>query len=266
MFQSFYTISFNIVVISILISVLILKKTPYQILSYVIGRLINNKKALLHFGALFLILYLNKLELKFESNLPSNDYTDVIHNIEGDIVYYIQQFFLNDQLTWILTFFYIIVFTSLMIASLIIYLYINDDKSFYSFIYAIMLNYSIAIPFFIFFPIYEVWYYDSTVQFLIPQVYPNFELEYRKLSGINNNFPSLHTAISSTIALIAFRSKSKAFAKLTIVSAGLIIFSTIYLGIHWISDLLAGLLLAVFVTYAGDNLYKYSLSENKLYE
>lgn len=248
MYQSFFTIMISVVLLSLLLPTLLLWRNPCRIIKETLQHLRQNKGMLLQLLVLFLILYFNKLELKFGESTINEDYTYIINNWEGNLVYYLQQIFLNDTLTAILTFFYIIVFPSLMIASVLLYLNINDYKSFYSFVYALILNYGLAIPFFLFLPIYEVWYYDSNIQFLIPQVYPAFEVEYRQLSGINNNFPSLHTAISLSMAIVAYHSESIRFSNLVIFSAGIIVFSTLYLGIHWIADLTAGGLLAIIAT------------------
>lgn len=248
MFQSLYTITFSVVGLSLLIPAIVLWKSPYSIVNNTLANLQKNRGMILQLFVLFLILYFNKMELKYGEATVTEDYTHIIHNWEGNLVYYLQQIFLNDHLTLILTFFYIIVFPALMIASMLLYLNIEDYKSFYSFVYALMLNYGLAIPFFLFLPIYEVWYYDSNIQFLIPQVYPSFESEYRQLSGINNNFPSLHTAISLSMAIVAYNSKSIRFSNLVIFSVSFIIFSTLFLGIHWLSDLAAGGLLAIIAT------------------
>jgi len=248
MFQSLYTITILVVTLSLLIPTLVLWRSPHRIINDTLVILRKNKGMLLQLLILFLILYFNKLELKFGEATVNEDYTHIVHSWEGNLVYYLQQIFANDTLTVILTFFYIIIFPALMIASVLLYLNIKDYKSFYSFVYALMLNYGLAIPFFLFLPIYEVWYYDSNILFLIPQVYPSFESEYRQLSGINNNFPSLHTAISLSMAIVAYHSESIKFSNLVIFSAGIIIFSTLYLGIHWLSDLAAGGLLAVIAT------------------
>lgn len=248
MFQSLYTITISVVVISLLIPALVLWRRPYKIINSTVVTLRKNKGMLLQLLILFLILYFNKMELKFGETRVSEDYTYIIHSFEGNLVYYLQQIFSNESLTFILTLFYVIIFPSLMIASMLLYLNIGDYKSYYNFVYALIINYGLAIPFFLFLPIYEVWYYDSNIQFLIPQVYPAFESEYRQLSGINNNFPSLHTAISLSMAIVAYKSKSLRFSNLVIFSVGFIIFSTLYLGIHWLLDLAAGGLLAIIAT------------------
>ena len=251
MFQSMNTIIVTITILVILLSSIVLReKNPYRLAANTFTNLFSSKKMLIQFLMLFLILYLNKMEQILEKHLIVGDFTPAIHQLEGNIVYYIQQFFLNDILTYLLTFFYIIFFPVMMVTSFVVYLN-EDHQLFYSIIYGLMLNYIIAIPFYLFFPIFEVWYFDHHVQFLIPQVFPTFDLEYRPLSGIDNNFPSLHTSISVTIAFIAMRSKNILFSRIMLTSSIIIVFSTLYLGIHWILDMIAGIFLALIASHTG---------------
>jgi len=77
------------------------------------------------------------------------------------------------------------------------------------------------------------------------EVYRSFEGEYRVFSGMNNCFPSLHTSLSLTMALLATLTPYKRLARVLQVSAGLIILSTLYLGIHWLTDVIGGVFTAV---------------------
>jgi len=251
MFHSIYIILLIVICLSIIIPSIILQKNPYSVIKTTLVQLLKDKKKLLHFLGLFLILYFNKIEQKISEQFSVSDYTSIIHDWEGNIVYYIQKLFLNGSLTYVLTFFYIIVFPTLMVSSIVVYLNRNDLRSFYSLVYALMLTYGIAIPFFMFFPVYEVWYFDPNVHFLIPDIYPRFEIEYRPMSGLNNNLPSLHTAISVSMALIALHSRDRNFGKLVFICSSIIVFSTIYLGIHWLADLSAGIILAVIASQTG---------------
>jgi len=264
MFHSMTTIIITVTILSILSASIILCKHPFYIIANTVEQLLSHKKMLLHFLALFMILLVNKFEQRIAKGLIKDDFTPAIHQWEGNIVYYLQHFFTNEILTYLLTFFYIIVFPTLMVTSFIIYLNINDSKSFYGFIYGLMLNYLIAIPFYLFFPVYEVWYFDSHIKFLIPEVFPNFETVYRPLSGLDNNFPSLHTSISITMALIALQSKHISYGKITFISSSIIVFSTLYLGIHWISDMTAGILLAVISSQTGLKLSAHTIGEEEL--
>nr|WP_240903676.1 phosphatase PAP2 family protein [Chengkuizengella sediminis] len=213
-------------------------------------------KMILHFVAIAFILFLNKIELTIEEKMNLNyDFTSLFYGWEGNIIYTIQNFFHNDILTNVVVYFYVVVFTTLIFASFLVYLNEKDNKLFYTFCYAIMLNYGIAIPFYLFFPINEVWAHEPAgVQFLMLDVFPTFETEYRALSGLNNCFPSLHTSISVTLSLIALKSNNIRWKRIVLISAGIIIFSIFYLGIHWITDMIGGVLLALFASYTAQRI------------
>jgi membrane-associated phospholipid phosphatase len=83
------------------------------------------------------------------------------------------------------------------------------------------------------------------------EVFPKFNEVYRQFSGIDNCFPSLHTSISVSMAILGFRSGNKLWKIITMISAVIIVFSTLYFAIHWVSDMLAGLVLASVATTLG---------------
>jgi membrane-associated phospholipid phosphatase len=61
----------------------------------------------------------------------------------------------------------------------------------------------------------------------------------------------MHTSVAFAIALLALREKSRVYRVMMAVYAGSIIFSTVYMEVHWLLEVLAGLLLgwaAVWVT------------------
>jgi membrane-associated phospholipid phosphatase len=79
-------------------------------------------------------------------------------------------------------------------------------------------------------------------------VFPTFETDYRPLSGLDNCFPSLHTSISVSMAVIAMKSNNKFWQWFTLISAVFIIFSIFYLGVHWLTDMGGGLVLGIFAS------------------
>lgn len=222
---------------------------PFRIGGLFLKEMLLNRKYMVHFVALMLILFFNKFELQIEDNLNiTYDYAAFFHSIEGDFVKNLQETFHNKYLTTFLGFMYVIVFQALLITSIGIYTHQSKDRRmFYSVCYAIMFIYLVAIPFYLFLPVNEVWAYDPNVQFLMvtDHVFPNFETQYRTLSGINNCFPSLHTAISITLSILAVRSGNKRWAWFCCTSTVIIIFSIFYLGIHWLTDMCGGVLLGV---------------------
>jgi membrane-associated phospholipid phosphatase len=138
-----------------------------------------------------------------------------------------------------------------MIASVGIYTHHKNMKLYYAFCIAILMNYFLAVPFYLFVPVNEVWFVHSQVRFLLPDVFPTFEQEYRSLSGLNNCFPSLHTSISVTLALLAAKSGIRRWAIFAWINAVVIIFSIFYLGIHWFTDMAAGVVLALLSVFVG---------------
>ncbi|SMO38527.1 phosphatase PAP2 family protein [Melghirimyces algeriensis] len=250
MFQSTAAILVTGVVTFIAILACCLRKNPLTVVTTSIRELGSNRLMLFHLLGCLSILIINKLEIMLEPFLKSNttDWTPYIQLYEEKITPLIQQFFLHPTLTYFTTYFYVIVFSVLMFSALFIYHYERDFRSWYALIYGISFNYFLAIPFFLFSPVQEAWYSHPDIRFLIPEVYPNFEEQYRHFSGLDNSFPSLHTSISITMAAIAFRSRNRMLGRISILSAGIILFAILYLGIHWYLDLIGGVLLASIST------------------
>lgn len=63
------------------------------------------------------------------------------------------------------------------------------------------------------------------------------------------------------MAVLGFRSGNRRWAIITGISAAIIIFSIFYLGIHWLSDMLAGTLLGLMASSLG--IYLGKLTDKK---
>jgi membrane-associated phospholipid phosphatase len=87
----------------------------------------------------------------------------------------------------------------------------------------------IALPFYLFFDVHEVW---STMGYNWGHV------PYT----VKNCFPSLHTSVSFSCFLLAMR-ENRRFAIFWGLYSTLIIFTTLYLRIHWVTDVIGGLIL-----------------------
>jgi len=219
--------------------------------SFVVS-LVSSRKYSLFFLSVIAILLLNKYELHLEKWIHvSYDSTSALTGWEGAWPAWLQDQLRSDALTVVCAVFYLVLFQATLIASIGIYTYRRDWKLFYAFCVAVLLNYLIAVPFYLFVPVHEVWYVHSQVRFLLPSVFPTFEQEYRALSGLDNCFPSLHTSISVTLALLANRSGIRRWAVFTWINAVVILFSIFYLGIHWFTDMAAGVALALLSVYVG---------------
>jgi membrane-associated phospholipid phosphatase len=225
------------------------RRNPLRAAGAFVHEIFASRKYLFHFAAVAAILFFNKIELVLEQHMKIQaDFTSAVYRLEGSVSAMLQHNLEHGILTWASAFFYVVVFPVLMIVSLGIYTAQKNYRLFYAVCYAMMINYMAAIPFYLFFPVKEVWAYEPNVRLLITQVFPTFENDYRPLSGLDNCFPSLHTSLSVSMALIALRSGNRFWMRFTTLSAVFIIFSVLYLGVHWLSDTFTGLLLALFAS------------------
>lgn len=253
LFESMQTVSIVTAVVVVLLIWAGARKQPVAVAIEFMKRVFTSGKYFWHLIALIAILMVNKIELSIEQNMNYKmDFTSFIYSLEGNFVHNLQNLFSNGVITTITVFFYVVVFQGLMIASIAIYTYQKNYKLYYATCYAIIVNYIIAIPFYLFFPVNEVWSYGpANVQFLMLDAFPTFEAEYRPLSGLNNCFPSLHTSLSVTLMMLALHSGNKVWKVIASISAVIIIFGIFYLGIHWLTDMLGGLVLGLAASWAG---------------
>ncbi|MFK7696534.1 phosphatase PAP2 family protein [Paenibacillus sp. HJGM_3] len=222
---------------------------PFHAAGVFVHEIFTSRKVLFHFAAVLLVLFFNKIEQSVERNMDYHaDFTPSVFKLEGQFVSMFQKLFENSFLTHVLSYYYVVVFTALMVGSMFLYLLHKNKKLFYALCYAIILNYMIAIPFYLFFPVTEVHAFNPNVRFLMLDVFPSFETEYRPLSGLDNCFPSLHTSLSVTLAILARRSGNLFWKRFVPISAVIIIFSIFYLGIHWLTDMTGGLVLGLFAS------------------
>lgn len=237
------------------------RRNPIMAVVEIGKEMLQSYKFLLLMVGMFGVLVLNKYELQIEEKMHlTSDYTSFVFGLEGHFVQAVQDIFYSPWLTPIIVFFYIFMLQSVLAASLGVYLLDKNRVMLYATCYAIIINYAVAIPFYLYFPVDEVWsYVPAGVRFTMLDVFPKFEQEYRPLSGLNNCFPSLHTSISVTMALLAFRSGNRRWMVITSISAVLIVFGIFYLGIHWLTDMIGGTLLAVLASTVGVQLARLTL-------
>lgn len=97
----------------------------------------------------------------------------------------------------------------------------------------------LILPFYRIFKLQEVWYVLNEPDGLNRV----FATAQAKASWVMHCFPSMHTSIAFAMFLIAIREKDKVFKIVWSIYCISVIYSTMYLEIHWALDVLSGLLL-----------------------
>jgi len=178
-----------------------------------------------------------------EPHLIGNDYTDIVRNFEGDLVYWFSQYW-TDALVYFFVIMYIAVYPFTLWFSPLYFLLTNDLKAMKTFTYGLFLIYIIALPFYLFLPITNVYTYynlNSALENTIPSV----EGFFYSTTTINNCLPSLHTAMTILIAYSVSLTNNKKLTYFSYFTAITIIISVIYLSIHWITDVITGVILSL---------------------
>ncbi|HYF91932.1 MAG TPA: phosphatase PAP2 family protein [Symbiobacteriaceae bacterium] len=198
----------------------------------------------------FGMLLVDAIETYFEPGLARSvpwDFTPELAKYGTDLIRLLQRAEWA-PLTHLLTFVYIVAFPLLMLACFAAYAARHDLVALKRLLIATFLNYLTALPFYLLLPVREAWTAAEGVRFLIPTVYTAFEEQYRTFSALDNSFPSLHTSLVLTYTLIACRNGYRRMAGVMTVMSGLVMMSTLYLGVHWVFDMVAGAGVAVMAS------------------
>lgn len=232
-------------------------ESPLAILSYSL-RSLRERKALLYFASLLSVLAIDVVLTAYDSAFTKwigHDFSKEIFAIEGRFVASVQELFAANALRLTFVWIYVLIYPLLLLSVLLLLHYREDSFALAHFWWAFVLNYALALPFYLFFPVTEVgWIADSGAVAVLEETFSDFSQFGRQFSGIDNCFPSLHTSLAVTAAGIAFQARSRAFRIVTATAAGAILLSTLVLGIHWGLDLIAGLAHAALCLWLGKRL------------
>jgi serine/threonine protein kinase len=126
---------------------------------------------------------------------------------------------------------------------------------------AVTVDYAISLPFFLFFPVPERWAYPESGAILLSDLWAPELIEiFRPISGLDNCFPSFHVSLTVVMVLLAFHYRLR-YRWSALWIGILITLSTSVLGIHWLTDIVAGFatgILAVAVVRLIDRLVSWS--------
>lgn len=237
-----------------------------------------------YMGLLAIVLVLNSYVRNYGqilSWLLDWQITGRIYAIEGNLVANIQTFLTTDfvtlplvtqvtaavqgytgvapgeQVIALFSMVYIYGYVFLMVFPFFAYLAKDEMDSFKHLMLAYSFNYTIGVLCYVLFIAYgprNLLYPE--VQSLLYQWWPRSQILTGEINTNTNVFPSLHTSISMTVVLFARRTRD-IYPSWLYVSTPLalgVIVSTMFLGIHWGVDVVAGIGLAVLSVALADRI------------
>lgn len=176
------------------------------------------------------------------------DMTAWIYAIEGDLVLRVQEAFEVRWLSIALTHFYVAGFMFICYVSVFYVAYFDDRWMADRIVLSIAWVYILAVPFYLFFNVRVTGDVIPGMETIAYDLTPEIADWFRRIDPFTNGMPSLHIGIPFVVWLCLLRyDEDRRWTRYrhtvllyTVVTA----FTIVYLGIHWISDIVGGLLIA----------------------
>lgn len=181
----------------------------------------------------------NELAFRFHAN---RTYTNLIYAIEGSTVA-VFQLVTTPSLTVFFTGMYLVGFPTLVLFTYIKLKACNEPAAHrYALAYVVLVL--LALPFFLLFPVEVPARYPGVeIRPLMYNLDPTIKAGVSATDTLLKAFPSLHTGLS-VLAVLYSRHADRCYRYVATAGAAVIVFSTFYLGIHWLLDAVFAVVLA----------------------
>lgn len=184
------------------------------------------------------------------------DLTPFVRSIEGDFVGRLQVATPN-ALIVPLALVYVPGYLAILNAPLVVWTRPADHSVAGRYAVAFILNYVVALPFFLLAPVREVgWSGLSTATPLLDAVWPGITAQLRAGSPLDNCFPSMHVSCVVTTLYFIHAHGPPRLRLLGWAVVPAIVVSTMVLGIHWATDVVAGAVVGLGCSTAADRVVR----------
>jgi membrane-associated phospholipid phosphatase len=170
------------------------------------------------------------------SPYPAQTGTAMIHGLEGETVALFQQV-VHPVLTQFFIGVYLLLYPALLLGTYLV-LKQQDRKKSLDYVFTYTAVVIASIPFFYFVPVGVTGYYLDSVTPLL-YTYEGIGGFMNSVDTLNKAFPSLHAGLAMSATLYA----PEGYEKLSWAITGVIVLATLYLGVHWLSDVALGVAL-----------------------
>ena len=177
------------------------------------------------------------------------DMTPYVYAIEGDIVLWIQESLSNSILSIGLTHFYVMGFMAVTFSSFVYPIFFDDRYMADRVSLSMFWVYILAIPFYLFFNVRVTGNYIPEMETIAYDLTPEIHNWFIQIDPFTNGMPSLHIGLPFAIWLTMERWDSDErwlrYRRLLLLFITVTGFTILYLGIHWVSDIIGGIIVAV---------------------
>jgi len=251
-----------IVVVTMLVTATLVIVGPRNVVTAVQDFRWRLEAVVLPFAVLALVLLLRwstqDIVTRLERRVLRNNITPLLSDIDQILFDPVEilQSVQTELLTSFFVFIYIYGYAFLLLFPFIAYFALDEMEELSTLVVAFTANYAIGLLFYTLFIAFGPRNVDPLVfEGLLYDAFPQSRTLTNEINQNTNVFPSLHTSLAMTVFFLAWVTRDKyprwlPVAGFIAISVSL---STMYLGIHWFSDVIAGTMLALISVYIAVN-------------
>ena len=191
-------------------------------------------------------------------------YTHYVHGLEGEVTLWVQESFRNALLSDVLSFHYLFVYMFLIWFSPMYYILCRDEVMADKAVLNYFVIYVLAVPLYLFFNVEVTSSFVPGMDALMYHKSWNLFF-FTEVDPLDNGFPSLHVGIPIGLLIInrlhvrelgiKIREwRHREFDLFVAANIPIYLFSIQYLGIHWVSDVIPGAILAMICALFTQNI------------